>query len=163
MAPPLPKRTQRNRVGFDSLFFFGWIGSTSVGPLACEVPPSPYPRPGVGVFTVPPRLGRPATRCMCPRACGHLSANVAFTVASHQPHIAEPPPPPCEGPRGPAVEGGHHRADCPRDGSDSPRASHRALRGGKATGGSAGPTDLIAFGHHIEFGPRQSGLPTQRI
>ena len=26
-----------------------------------------------------------------------------------------------------------------------------------------GPTDLIAFKHHIEFGPRQSGLPTQRI
>jgi len=34
---------------------------------------------------------------------------------------------------------------------------------GKATGGSAGATDLIAFGHHIECGPRQSGLPTQRI
>ena len=33
IAPPLPNRSQRNRVGFDFLFFFGWIGSTSVGPL----------------------------------------------------------------------------------------------------------------------------------
>ena len=44
-------------MGFDSLLFFGWIGSTSVGPLASDVPLSSYPRLGVGVFYGSPTLG----------------------------------------------------------------------------------------------------------
>ena len=56
-APPPPDRVQRSRVGFDSLDFFGWFGSTSVGPLAHDVPPSSVPSAGGGGFYGSPTLG----------------------------------------------------------------------------------------------------------
>ena len=43
----------RGRVGFDSLFFFGWMDSTSVGPLVHDVPlrwPRVSPRVVVRLF-----------------------------------------------------------------------------------------------------------------
>ena len=65
-------------MGFDSLYFFGWIGSTSVGPLAFDVSPSSYPRLFFGGLYIrfphawgDPRLG----------ACAHEHA-VAYLQKS---------------------------------------------------------------------------------
>ena len=48
-------------------------------------PPVPYPRLGVGVFTVPPRLGQPATQCECPRSRGYFPANSTLLIVSLRP------------------------------------------------------------------------------
>ena len=75
LRPPFPNRVQRNRVGFDSLDFFGWFGSASVEASRTRCPPQLVPSTGGGGFTVPPHLGRPATWCQCPRARGHHTCN----------------------------------------------------------------------------------------
>ena len=53
-------------------------------PLAHDVLPRSYPRLGVGVYTVPPHLGRPATWCQCPRARGHHTCNF-FSILNATP------------------------------------------------------------------------------
>ena len=75
LKPPLPNRAQRNRVGFDTLDFFGWFGSASVEASCSRCPPQIVPSTGGGGYTVPPHLGRPATWCQCPRARGHHTCN----------------------------------------------------------------------------------------
>jgi len=57
-----------------SIFLAG-LAALPWRPLAHDVPPRSYPRLGVGVYTVPPHLGRPATWCQCPRARGHHTCN----------------------------------------------------------------------------------------
>ena len=64
-----------NRVGFDTLDFLAGLAALPWRPLAHDVLPRSYPRLGVGVYTVPPHLGRPATWCQCPRARGHHTCN----------------------------------------------------------------------------------------
>ena len=62
MAPPLPKRTQRNRVGFDSLFFLAGLAALPWGLLRAKSPPVRTLGRGWGFLRFPhawddPRLG----------------------------------------------------------------------------------------------------------
>ena len=99
LGPSLSIRSQSpivrrgNGWGSTPSFFLAGLAALPWGLLR---PMSPSARTldwGWGFFTVPPRLGRPATWCMCPRACGHLSANAALIVPPRQPHAAEWRPP----------------------------------------------------------------------
>ena len=160
---PTPQAHAEESGGVRLPLFF-WLDWQHFRGASCvRSPPQSVPSAGGGGFYGSPTLGTTRDSVHVPTSVRSPICKCSVYSGLSPASYSRATPPPCEGPRGPAVEGGHHQADCPRDGSDSPRASHRALRGGKATGGSAGPTDLIAFGHHIEFGPRQSGLPMQRI
>jgi hypothetical protein len=80
-------------VGFDSLLFFGWIGSTSVGPLASDVPLSSYPRLGVGVFYGSPTLGTTRDLVLVPTSVRSPICECRAYCAPSPAHAAEWRPP----------------------------------------------------------------------
>ena len=92
--PPSPQSgaEESGGVRLPPFFWLDWQHFRGASRVRCL--PQFVPSTGGGFFfTVPPRLGRPATWCMCPRACGHLSANAALIVPPRQPHAAEWHPP----------------------------------------------------------------------
>jgi len=89
---PFPNRSQRNRVGFDSLFLIGWIGSTSVGPLAFDFPPQFVPSSGGGGFTVPPRDDPRLGACAHERSVAYLQMpRLQWPLASRTQPSCTPP------------------------------------------------------------------------
>jgi len=66
-----------------------------VGPLAFDVFPSSYPLLGVGLIRFPHAWDDPRTWCLCPQACGYLSANTTLIATPLKPQKAELHPLPC--------------------------------------------------------------------